>query len=512
MKKLLSAVYIALLATSKLFAQQEAKIFTEFKQNPKTAILPDFSYAGYKNGEAVMNFKANNTGIFDITNFGAVADDDKSDKEAIIKAIEAVQKNGGGIINFPKGRFIVQDIYDDNNSIWMNTSNVSFKGSGSKVGGTELFMKVPLQPKDTTKMWTTPPMFVFGSKSGEKNVGAITSNAAIGDFDFEVDQTTGLNKGDWVVLYMRSKDKEAIKLDLGEYEIDPEWKALLNGGLDLSVVHQIEKIKDNIITLKQPLAYPIQANLGWKVSKYAHIEEVAIQDIAFVGNWKKPFVHHRSWLDDSGYTMINMRRITNSWITNCRFTDVSVGAVINNGANITVANCEITGNGGHEAITNGGGTNVLLANIVDKASQWHSVGSSKTAMNTVLYKVTYPSTTCFESHASQPRNTLLDNVTGGLMMNRGGGDIVNMPNHMRNLVFWNYNKTNTEFPEFDFWPTTQRYWKIPFPIIVGFHGTPTKFVGGKIKYEESNGTAVLPTSLYEGQLKNRLGKLPAWIK
>jgi hypothetical protein len=133
-------------------------------------------------------------------------------------------------------------------------------------------------------------------------------------------------------------------------------------------------------------------------------------------------------------------------------------------------------------------------------------------MNTVLYKVTYPATTCFESHASQPRNTLLDNVTGGLMMNRGGGDIVNMPNHMRNLVFWNYKKTNTEYPEFDFWPTTQRYWKIPYPIMVGFHGTPTKFVGGYLKYEESNGTKVFPESLYEGQLKERMKKLPSWMR
>lgn len=512
MKNPLIILGLSMALGSNLYAQQEAKIFTEYKANPKASILPDFSYAGYKNGEKTMNYKASGLPTYNITDFGAVADDDKSDKEAIVNAIAAANKTGGGIIYFPKGRFIVQDIYDDLNTIWISTSNLSFKGSGSGKNGTELFMKVPLQPKDTTKMWTTPPMFVFGSKSGEKNIGRITADAQTGDFDIQLDQTGDLKKGDWVNLTMQSKDPEAIKLDLGDYEINPDWKALVNGGLDLSVVHQISKIKGNTITLAQPLAYPIVATLGWKVAKYSQIEEVAIEDIAFVGNWKKPFVHHRSWLDDSGYTMINMRRITNSWMSNCRFTDVSVGAVINNGANITISNCEITGNGGHEAITNGGGTNILLANIVDKASQWHSVGSAKAAMNTVLYKVSYPSTTCFESHASQPRNTLLDNVTGGLMMNRGGGDIVNMPNHMRNLVLWNYNKTNREYPEFDFWPTTQRYWKIPYPIIVGFHGTPTNFVGGKLKYEESNGKAVLPNSLYEGQLKNRIGKLPSWIK
>ena len=511
MKKILAFLTLSLAFTGNLFAQMEAKIFTEYKANPKTSILPDFSYAGYKNGEKVMNYRSSGLPTYDITNYGAKANDDKSDKDAILNAIEAANKTNGGIIYFPKGRFIVQDMYDDLNSIWISKSNIVFKGNGSGLGGTELLMKVPLKPTDTTKMWTTPPMFVFGGKSAEKKIGNITDNAAVGDFNITLDQTEGLESGDWLILTMRSKDTEAIKLDLGNYEINPEWKSLLNGGLDVSVVHQIAKIKGKTITLNQPLAYPITANLVWKVAKYNCIDEVGIEDIAFIGNWKSTFVHHRSWLDDSGYTLINMRRIVNSWITNCRFTDVSVGAVVNNGANITISNCEITGNGGHEAITNGGGTNILLANISDKASQWHSVGSSKTAMNTVLYKVNYPSTTCFESHASQPRNTLLDNVTGGLMMNRGGGDVVNMPNHMRNLVFWNYNKTNTEYPEFDFWPN-QRYWKIPYPIMVGFHGTPTKFKESQLKYEESNGKAVFPNSLYEAQLKNRIGKLPSWIK
>ena len=502
---------LSLVFSQAVFAQKEAKIFTAYKVNPKESILPDFSYAGYQNGEKQMKYNTSGLPTYNIVDFGAIANDNKSDKEALIKAIAAANKTDGGIILFPTGKFIIQDETDDLNTIWISKSNIVFKGTGSGEGGTELFMKVPLKPTDTTKMWTTPPMLVFGSKLGEKKIGMITANAKVGDFDIVVDKTEGLSKGDWIMLTMQTKDQDAIKLDLGVYPINPEWKSLVNGGLDLKVYHQIAKISDKIITLNQPLAYPVEAKFSWHVSKFNPIQEVGVEDIAFVGNWKMPFVHHRSWLDDSGYTLINFRRIVNSWMRNCRFTDVSVGAVISQAANISILNCEITGNGGHEAITNAGGTNVLLGNIVDKASQWHSVGSSKTAMNTVLWRINYPSTTCFESHASQPRNTLLDNVTGGLMMNRGGGDVVNMPNHMRNLVFWNYTKTNTDYPNFDFWPN-QRYWKIPFPIMVGFNGNPTTFKNEQLKYEESNGEKVFPESLYEAQLKLRLGKLPSWIK
>lgn len=262
MKRILAFLTFVLFCSANLLAQQEAKIFTEYKANPKSSILPDFSYVGYKNGEKPMNYKASGLPTYDVTFFGAIANDDKSDKDAIVAAIAAANKTGGGIIYFPKGRFIIQDVYDDLNTIWVSTSNVVFKGSGWDEGGTELFMKVPLQSKDTTKMWTTPPMFVFGSKSGEKHIGKIITDVNVGDFDIQLDQANGLAKGDWLILTMQSKDEASIKLDLGDYDVNPDWKALVNGGVDLSVVHQIAKIKGNTITLGQPLAYPINASLG----------------------------------------------------------------------------------------------------------------------------------------------------------------------------------------------------------------------------------------------------------
>lgn len=491
-------------------AQPEAEIFKQYKSDKNNAALPDFSYAGYRTGKTDFP-TGKGLKVFNVTDYGAVPDDHISDKQAIEKTIAAAEKAKGGIVFFPKGRFLVQEDGDEASSIWISGSHIIFRGSGSGNEGTELFMKNPLNPADPEKMWSVPPLFIFGSKKGETAVGNITSNAPIGDFSFSMDKTSGLKKGDWILLEMSSKDSASIRLDLGDLPVNPDWTSLYNGGVQLKVVHQITGIKGNKITLKQPLAYPVKAGLGWKVSKYNAIEEVGIEDIAFTGNWKEPFVHHKSWLHDSGFTLINMRRIVNSWMKNCRFTDVSVAAIVNSGANISIIDCEVTGNAGHEAITNAGGTNVLLGRIHDKASMWHSVGTSKTAMNTVVWRVTYPANTCFESHASQPRNTLLDCVEGGLLDNRGGGAIASMPNHMRNLVMWNYKQTNAPYEAFEFWPN-RRYWKIPYPIIVGFHGTGTKFKNEQLGYAESIGAKVSPGSLYEAQLQHRLGRLPGWMK
>lgn len=49
------------------------------------------------------------------------------------------------------------------------------------------------------------------------------------------------------------------------------------------------------------------------------------------------------------------------------------------------------------------------------------------------------------------------------------------------------------------------------PIIVGFHGSAIDFNEEQTLRDESNGVPVEPESLYEAQLKNRLGYVPGWL-
>lgn len=507
----LFTIFLNLLFIAPVFAQKEAKIFEDYKKDK--SILPDFSYVGYRQGEKeipnITNYK-----IFDVTTFGAKPNDEISDKVAIQKAIDAANKNGSGIVFFPKGRFLVNEESDETNSIISKKSNIIFRGSGSGVNGTELYMKNTLPPVDPTKMWTVPPLFHFTSGGADKKIGVITKAAAVGDFTIELNTIEGLEPGDWIILKLLDNNKDLIASELKDQKVEPTWTYLVNKGIDVKVFYQIKGIKKNVLTLKAPVSYTIDPKYKWEVSKFANSEEVGIEDIAFVGNWKEKFVHHRSWQDDSGYTMLRINRTTNSWMKNCCFTDCSVAAIVLQSANISVLNCKIDGNSGHEAITSNGSTNVLIANCVDEASQWHSFGSSHGSMNTVILNCTYPSTTCFESHASQPRNTLLDGVEGGLMKNRGGGALENMPNHMQGLVLWNYKQTNEALKDFEFWPPSEvfEYWKIPMPVLVGFTSKGTTFRMDQLGQSESIGKAVEPVSLYVAQLKLRLNKLPKWIK
>lgn len=488
--------------------KNEAEIFQKFKKDK--SILPDFSYAGYHNGEKEIP-KIEDYKIFDVTKFGAIPNDTISDKAAIQMAINAANKNGSGIVFFPKGRFLINEDSSNTTSIVSNTGKIIFRGSGSGPGGTELFMKYPLLPKNPEEMWTVPPIFIFRNKGKDKKMGTVVKPAKVGDMELTLSSVQNLKPGDWIVLSMLNNSPELINAELAPQTASPTWTYLIDKGVDVKVYQQVSSVKNGKITLKSPITYNIDPKYIWEVDLAANSEEVGIENIAFVGNWKEKFVHHRSWKDDSGFTMFQFSHCTNSWMTNCRFTDCNVAAIIGQSANISVINCRITGNAGHEAIVSNGSTNVLMVKLVDEASMWHSFGASHGSMNTVIWRCIYPSTTCFESHSSQPRNTLLDCVTGGLMQNRGGGALQNMPNHMEGLVLWNYTQTNAPIKDFEFWPTNNIWWKIPNPVIVGFIGGTT-FEKDQVGYEESIGKMVTPNSLYEAQLALRLGHIPAWLK
>ena len=171
------------------------------------APILDFSYAGYDHGERGIPAA---TGVrFDVSNYGAVADDDLDDLPAVTSAIRAAEAAGGGIVFFPPGRFHLSEV---ENRTWgcinITGSGIVLKGSGS--GGpsrTELYFRhttVPSAPHDYDNYGQkTAPLIKFyrtGWKSKAPSETPMTHNAAKGAFLIRVNSTASFSAGTQIRL------------------------------------------------------------------------------------------------------------------------------------------------------------------------------------------------------------------------------------------------------------------------------------------------------------------------
>ncbi len=467
--------------------------------------IPDFSYAGYRRLEEPIPMREGP--VFDVVDFGAIADDGKSDRGAIVKAISAATANGGGVVFFPKGRFDLNEI-GDAETIRVSGSNIVLRGSGSGNGGTVLYSGEALPPEPPMRLWESPYAIEISPSSNTERATPITKSAKQGDLEIWVKDASALKAGDWICLSLLDNSPELIARELAGFQrIDPRWTSIHNSGMVVNERHQIEAVRGKRVLLKTPIVKAIDHQFNWNVNTFTPLSEIGVESIRFEGAWNGRFIHHRSWLDDGGYSLLKISNVVDSWVRDCVFANSNRPCGISRSAHVSVIDCRVEGTPGHSAINFQGSSYCLMARVEDGASQWHSLGVSKESMGNVIWKCFWNSDTCFESHSSQPRHTLFDSCVGGFMKGRGGGASSNLPTHLEGLVMWNHMKTNPPLYDFQFEPLDQLYWRILQPLIVGMHGTEVEFREGQ-SITISHGAPLKEGSLYERQLLRRFGKLP----
>lgn len=503
-----------MLVSLSCFAQQEETVWNNFvnaKETGDVPILPDFSYAGYKYCEVPipnLNYR-----VFDVTDFGAIVNDNQSDKQAIRNAIAAATLNGEGVIFFPRGKYLINTLKDDLTPIEVASSNIIFRGEFDGETGTILFFERDLPAEDPSKIWTCPPAIKTTTSESNRLLTTIIEDADRETYKIVVEDASSIQKGDWIIIKVLNNDISLVSYDVSPLVVESEWKSILNKGVQVNEHHKVDSISGNTVFLKEPIHYDIQADYNWEVYSFAHESHIGFENIRFEGNWSKKFVHDRSEQDDCGWTILDISKAVDSWIIDCTFKNVNNAASFSASAACTALNIKILGNIGHTALHAGNGsTGILFAKINDLAGMHHTTGvAGGSTTGTVVWRSKHRSYTSFESGGSQPRCTLLDNVEGGFFAGRAGGERQDLPNHGRYLVLWNYNETDDAEENFKFIATETWSWKIVPPIIVGFHGSGTTFKTDEVQILESLGTPVKPESLFEAQLDLRLGGLPEWI-
>lgn len=541
-----------------------AQAWKKFLMKSEDNVLLDFSYAGYKHGEVeapdgfalgyeTINVKEYMDAHPDLTAREAFLNLLKEKKLVRIDDESKSYSNANArvVFYFPAGEYVLHN--EEDNTLTQDVENPAYDGKGNNTsssiiiyGGnfvikgdgpdkTFIKMDTPNLPTDTKVMYSSPVMINIKHNAWLGAEYEVTGNADKGTFKVKVAGASNFKVGEWVCLYLQDNSPELVKQELLPYAWESTMTNISTKGVQVEDYHQIVNISGDEITFKEPIMHEVDAQWNWKLRKYSYYENVGVEDLTFVGHAVDDFKHHRSWIDDGAYKPIAFMRVVNSWMRRVNFESVSEAASIISSANFSAYKINITGNRGHAAIRSQGSSRVFIGAVRDctdgpladeyptfqsNTGQYHACGVSKPSMGAVIWRVTWGDDACFESHATQPRATLIDNCTGGFVQSRQGGDDDQVPNHLNDLTIWNMCSTNTKLNgngtlpangEFDWWRTGWKYWKILPPIIVGFHGDPVKFVQEQVKLDESNGVSVEPQSLYEAQLKRRLGYVPAWL-
>lgn len=490
-----------------------------------------------------------------------------------VNGTNKLNANAKIVIYFPAGDYVLHN--DDDNTrdeskqkdaVDSKNNNVSsgieiyggnFVIKGDGPDKTRLIMETPNLPTSISNLSSSPILLVIKHTNGPNNAGnspklaSVTENAKRGDFTVKVSGTTGISSGQWVQLRLRSGDRELVKKEIGPIALNENWaiaKAPISinqssddlYGVKITEFHQVKSAANGKITFYEPIMHDIDIKYndteGWEIRTYKYLENVGIEDLSFVGNALDGYAHHGEghaeqakvgWQYDGAYKPLLLQRVVNSWVHNVHFESVSEALTFAESANSSAYDIRISGKRGHSAVRSQGSSRVFIGKVRDESAgndvygkscqgQFHGCGVSKPSVGTVLWNVTWGNDACFESHATQPRATLIDNCSGGLVYYRAGGDENEVPNHLGDLTLWNLNVTGTDShaSNFAWWSDSDTWWKIFPPIVVGTHGMNVKFPGKEqqqVTYEESTGMKVSPESLYEAQLRERLGYVPGWL-
>lgn len=498
-----------------------SKVWEEFRNAPKkdnSLTLPDFSYAGYRQGKASMQARGK---IFPVTQYGAIPDDMVDDGAAMQRAINACAEQGGGIVYLPRGRYLVNTDMASRRPIEITNSGIVLKGEGPTNGGTIIHQIHPFEtgvpPSDPRHYHLGQSVIYLRSRAEETplnerpDIAQLIGYSSNDIFSISVDTSAKLAVGQHILLYASSK--AMLTNMLAPRLAKEEWNSLtkLPRAAEL---HTIAGIDGSRIVFEEPIRYPIDPADGWTLKPCTPIHESGIEDICFMGNAYAKYVHHRNDIEDSGWASIRVKGVADGWIQRCSFINVSQTINVALSSSVSLINIFVLGNQGHHIPRIGYFTYGVLGGLIeDRANFTHGPSVSQMALGTVYWRCSMSPSQPIDSHAGRPFVTLFDRIDGGSLFGSTGG-LRDFPQHMRKLVIWNFKHgvtTENDTPFlYDFWHNNNTAIFLD-PIIVGLHGRPAEFNEDTLEYLESLGTPVKPESLYEAQLALRLGTVPAWI-
>lgn len=461
--------------------------------------LPDFSRAGYHNGERSIPDVPT---VSAVTQFGAVGDGKADDTDAFLRAIEETES---GTILVPAGRYVITA------RLRITKPNVVLRGEGED----KTFLVIPrslqqLQPSDGyTALGVRKLHYSFGSAFLEMNgrsegarIGKVTAPSRRGDRTLVCEETGSAKVGDWILLKM------TLNADLGRH---------IHGGQDagedtlarprsIEWVARVEAVEGNRLVVDRPLRIDVRPEWGAVVHRYEPtVYESGVEGLTF----EFPGVEKKRHLLEEGFNGIQFNNVANCWVRNVRFIDADMGIKVGRARfcqieDVAFVEAKRTGRTGHHAIwAVSNSQECLFQRFRVETTYIHDLTVEGFAHGNVFRDGSGRSLN-LDHHRNGPYENLFTNLDVGnpkrMWASSGRGD--RGPHSGARTTAWNLRHDGGEVGR-------PRKPKQMFPQIniIGVAGyEPEKDPNG-IWVEPLGGT-VIPPDLYQAQRNRRLTKAP----
>jgi hypothetical protein len=442
--------------------------------------LPDFSYAGYAQGELNIPKVPVETNV---TKFGAVGDGLTDDTAAFQAAIDATDR---GAIFIPEGTFRIEG------QLTINKSLILLRGAGPD--------KTILDfPNSLTDLFGSAPQWSWNGglievkpTGSSTTLSSISGEAKRGYNSLLVDDTEHLVGHVMVVLHLTDDSEGTLGRHLYADQADGGDCSYLQP-ITLSIPLRIESVRENAVHFTQPFRVDIRSEWQPVLRSYPNIDNVGFESFRI----RFPETEYAGHLNEPGYNGIFMKGgVVNSWVKDLVIENADNGILTDQLSKwITVDGLTFEGREGHHGLNIAHTADSLFTNL-HYSSEWrHYLTVDHRSNGNVFKKITSDGfQISMDHHRDSPFENLFTRVDTDANLFNGGSACAGYPGGARN-TFWGHA-----------YPLIPPYWKHIQSNLVGPTTVEASLTEDREWIEPIED--LVPRDLHQAQLNRRMGWAP----